>query len=147
MTSSFSQSSVLGPIHFLIYINDLPEELTSKVRLFTDDTAVYLTVGSTDDRNVLQQDLDKLMVWESRWDMEFNALKCHVVRVTTSRKSVHFPFTCELHGHVLEVVTSARYLGVDISSGLSWNSHIDNITAKAHSTLGFIKRNIKTKKT
>ena len=105
---------------------------------------MYLTFGGTDDSNVLQQDLDKLMVWESRWDMEFNPSKCQVVRVTTSRKSVHFPY--KLHGCVLEAVTSARYLGVDISSGLSWNSHIDNITAKANSTLEFIKRNIKTKK-
>ena len=132
VTSGVLQGSVLGPILFLIYINDLPEELTSKVCLFADGTAVYLTVGGTDDSTVLQQDLNKLMEWESRWDMKFNPSKCQVVRVTTSRKQVHFPYT--LHGHVLEVVTSARYLGVDISSGLSWNSHIDNITARANNS-------------
>ena len=109
MTSGVPQGYVLGPILFLIYNNDLPEELTSKVRLFADDTAVYLTVGGTDDSNVLQQDLDKLMVWESRWGMEFNSSKCQGVRIT-SRKSVHFPY--KLHGHVLEAVTSARYLGL-----------------------------------
>ena len=95
VTAGIPQSSALGPILILIYINDLPEELTSKVRLFTDDTAVYLTVGGTDDSNVSQQDLDKLMVWESKWDM-FNPSKCQVVRVTTSRKSVSFPYKLQM---------------------------------------------------
>ena len=92
---------------------------------------------------MLQQDLDRLSVWESRWDMEFNPSKCRVVQVTTSRKASNSSYI--LHGHVLEVVSCVGYLGVDISNGLSWNSHIDRITSKANSTVGFIKRNIKTK--
>ena len=60
--------------------------------------------------------------------MEFNASKCQIVRVTSSRRPINTLYF--LHGQVLEVVTSARYLGVDISSGLSWNSHIDRITVK-----------------
>ena len=132
-----------APIFFLIYINDLPDELASKVRLFADDTATYLTKRGEDDSNMLQQDLDRLSVWESRWDVEFNPPKCQVVQVTTSRKATDFSYI--VHGHVLEVVSCAMYLGVDISNGLSWNSHIDRITSKANSTLGFIKRNIKTR--
>ena len=75
--------------------------------------------------------------------MEFNPSKCQVIRVTTSRT----PFNTEyiLHGQVLEVVTSARYLGVDISSNLSWNTHVDRVTANANQSLGFIKRNVKAK--
>ena len=69
--------------------------------------------------------------------------KCQVVRVTTAKKVISSLYT--LHGQVLEVVTSARYLGVDISSGLSWNSHIDRITGNANRTLGYIRRNNKTK--
>ena len=134
---------MLGPILFLIYINDLPDLVTSKVRLFADDTAVYLTVESPSDRQVLQKDLDTLSGWESRWDMEFNPSKCQVVRVTASRRPINTLYY--LHGQVLEAVTSARYLGIDISSGLSWNSHIDRITGIANNTLGFLKRNIKTK--
>ena len=66
VTSCVLQGSVLGPIIFLIYINDLPDELASKVRLFADDTTVYLTIGGEDDSNMLQQGLDRLSVWESR---------------------------------------------------------------------------------
>lgn len=143
VTSGVPQGSVLGPILFLIYINDLPDQIVSQVRLFADDTAVYLTMEGGDSHRVLQNDLDSLSVWESRWDMEFNPSKCQVVRVTSSRRPINTLYF--LHGQVLEVVTSARYLGVDISSGLSWNSHIDRITVKANRTLGFLKRNIKTK--
>ena len=121
MSSGLPHGSDLGPIIFLVFINDLPEKLSSQVRLFADDTAVYLTIGGLDDGTVLQNDLDKLSLWESQWDMEFNPSKCQVVQVTTSRKAINTAYT--LHGQILELVTSARYLMVDISSGLSWNSH------------------------
>ena len=74
-------SHVLGPILFLTYINDLPEQLVSQVRLFADDTAVYLTMDGADSGRVLQNDIDTLSVWESRWNMTFNPSKCKVVRV------------------------------------------------------------------
>ena len=143
VTSGVPLGSVLGPILFLVYINDLPDELSSQVRLFADDTAVYLTVGGSDDGTVLQNDLDRLSMWESQWDMEFNPSKCLAVRVTTARKAINTVY--RLHGQVLDVVTSAKYLGVDISGGLSWKSHIDRITGNTNRTLGYIKRNIKTK--
>ena len=85
VTSGVPQSFVLGPILFLIYINDLPDLITSKVRLLADDTAVYLTVVSPNDGHVL----DRTSVWESRWDMELNPSKCQVVRVTTSRRPIN----------------------------------------------------------
>ena len=108
VTSGVSQGSVLGLILFVVYINDLPDELSSQVRLFADDTAVYLTVGGSGDGTVLQNDLDRLSVWESQWDMEFNPFKCQVVRVTTARKAINTVY--RLHGQVLDVVTSAKYL-------------------------------------
>ena len=146
VTSGVPQGSVLGPILFLVYINDLPDELSSQVRLFADDTTVYLTIGGAEDGKLLQNDLDRLSVLEDRWDMEFNPSKCQVVRVTSSRNPFDFSYT--LHGQVLEVVTSNKYLGVDIScisSGLSWNPHIDQISKNATRTLNFIQRNIRTK--
>ena len=98
-----------GPILFLVFINDLPQDIVSQVRLFADDTAIYLTLETEHDSDILQKDMDRLQAWESKWDMEFNPSKCQVVRVTSSRA----PFKAEyvLHGQVLEAVTSARYLG------------------------------------
>ncbi|MEW8548727.1 MAG: reverse transcriptase family protein, partial [Candidatus Thiodiazotropha sp.] len=141
--SGVPQGSVLGPILFLVYINDLPQDIVSQVRLFADDTAIYLTLETKHDSDHLQKDLDRLQAWETRWDMEFNPSKCQVVRVTSSRAPINTVYT--LHGQVLEAVTSARYLGVDISNNLSWNTHVDRVAANANRSLGFVKRNLKTK--
>ncbi|MCG8078312.1 MAG: reverse transcriptase family protein, partial [Candidatus Thiodiazotropha taylori] len=145
VTSGVPQGSVLGPILFLIYINDLPDNVTSQVRLFADDTALYLTLEGAHDSSVLQRDLDKLSVWETDWDMEFNPSKCQVVQVTGSNSKKPIKATYKLHGEVLETVTCAKYLGVDISSNLSWGSHIDRIVNSANKTLGFVRRNVQTK--
>jgi hypothetical protein len=141
-SSGVPQESVLGPILFLVYINDLPESITSQVRLFADDTAVYLTVNDKDE-TTLQTDLDKLQEWSLKWDMSFNPAKCQVVQVTKS-KSPH-PTAYMLQGQTLSTLSSARYLGVDLSNNLSWNTHTDRVATSANRTLGFLRRNIRTK--
>ena len=85
-----------GSHQFLFYINDLPDSLQSQVRLFADETAVYLTVKGQDDNQKLQNDLDILQEWEREWDMEFNPSKCQVVHITRSRR--HINTTYSLHG-------------------------------------------------
>ena len=132
-----------GSDSVLIYINDLPDEVRSQVRLFANDTALYLTMESEDSSSTFQRDLDILSMWETRWDMEFNPSKCQVVHVAGSKRPVKRDYI--LHGQVLESVTCAKYLEVDISGSLIWNSHIDRITGSANRTPGFVWRNIKTK--
>ena len=112
--SGVPQGSVLGPILFLLYINDLPENVQSQVRLFADDTAVYLTVQDPNDSKRLQSDLNVLQEWEKKWDMEFNPSKCQVLHITRSRNPIRYKYT--MHRQILESVENARYLGVDISS-------------------------------
>ena len=61
----------------LAYINDLPDQVKSRVRLFADDTAMYLALNAQTDSEILQKDLEKLEIWEKLWDMSFNPSKCH----------------------------------------------------------------------
>lgn len=140
--SGVPQGSVLGPCLFLAYINDLPDSLKSRTRLFADDTIVYLTINSQSDPEILQNDLHKLEQWESNWSMEFNPDKCEVIRVSRKQNPVIYPY--KLHNIELKATESAKYLGVTISHNLSWKPHIETVTSKASNTLKFIKRNIRT---
>ena len=81
--------------------------------------------------------------WQIMWELEFNPSKCHMVQVTGSRKSINSNY--RLHVQVLETVICSKHLGIDISSGLSWGSHVNRITARAYKASGFIQKNIKTK--
>ena len=110
VTSGVPQVSVIEPILFLVYINELPFELSSQARLRADDTAVYLSDGGTEHRKWLQTDLDRLSMWEKWWDMEFKPSKCHVVRVTIARDIINTLYI--FHGQVIGVATSAKYLGL-----------------------------------
>ena len=135
------QGSVLGPILFLAYINDLPDQVKSRVRLFADDTAIYLAISSEGESIILQNDLHTLEIWEKRWDMSFNPSKCQVLHIKRAKCPIQTRYI--LHGTVLESVPYAKYLGVTISDNLSWTPHIDSVSKKANQTLGFLKRNIK----
>ena len=75
-----------------------------------------------------------------KWDMEFNPSKCQVIHTTRSKNPIPTQYT--LHNCILESVSSTKYLGVDISSDLSWVTHINRISKKANSTLGFLRRKI-----
>ena len=102
--SGVPQGSVLGPCRFLAYINDLPDSLKNKVRLFADDTIVYLT----SDPETLQIDLHKYEQWESNWSMEFNPDKCVVIRVTKKKNSIIFPY--KIHNIELKSAENAKYI-------------------------------------
>jgi len=140
--SGVPQGSVLGPILFLIFINDLPEGITSSVRLFADDCVLYRNIRSMRDCQTLQDDIDLLAVWESNWLMEFNVGKCNSMMISRQHPDRLFNFNYHLHGQTLESVTSAKYLGVTITSNLDWGLHTKNICSKATQTLGFIRRNL-----
>ena len=135
--SGVPQGTVLGPLLFLIHINDPPNFVTSQVRLFADDCLMYRPVHSLADQLALQADLLAVERWGHAWGMRFNAGKCQILQVYRGQGLVHFYTPC---GQVLSVVEEAKYLGVLISDDLSWSPHISSITGKAASTQGFLRR-------
>ena len=140
--SGVPQGSVLGPVLFLIFINDLPENIRSSVRRFADDCVLYRNIESPTDCQILQDNLNSLAQSEADWQMKFNVAKCHSMRVTRHPPDKHIQFEYTLHQQRLEQVQSAKYLGITISDDLDWGQHISEISSKATKTLGFLRRNL-----
>ena len=142
VTSGVPQGTVLGPLLFLVFINDLPSMATSTTRMFADDCLMYRTIHDTSDAAALQADLDNLQQWEQDWLMDFNPSKCEVITISNKRNCIAFPYT--IHNETLKKTDCAKYLGVNITSNLSWSTHVDKICKKANSTQAFLQRNIRS---
>ena len=113
----------------------------AKTRLFADDCVIYRPIKTTKDCLQLQEDLHRLAEWEDKWGMCFHPEKCSILRVTRARSPVLHPYT--LKGQILHTDEQSKYLGVDITSNLSWNPHIGRIVKKGNSMLGFLQRNLR----
>ena len=122
--SGVPQGLVLGPVLFLIFINDLQDNIRSSVRLCADDCVLYRNINSLTDCQILQEDLNSLAQWETDWQMKFNVAKCHSMRVTQHLPSNQIHFSYTLHQQTLEQVRSANYLGLTITDVLEWGQHI-----------------------
>jgi hypothetical protein len=130
--SGVPQGTVLGPLLFLCHINDLPESVTSTVRLFADDCLLYREIRSFQDHLALQADLNNLEKWADTWGMRFNAQKCYVM--STKPKSSYMYNLC---GTILQNVDHNPYLGIQISADLKWTTHITALCKRAGSPWAF----------
>ena len=128
VTSGVPQGTVLGPTLFLIYINDIADNITSNIRLFADDCVLYRTINSTSDNITLQEDLNKLVHWSNIWQMDFNVKKCATMHFSSSNRKQKYEY--KMKREILETVSQHPYLGVELSDNLKFNDHIDNITKK-----------------
>ena len=91
-SASVPQGSVLGPVLFHIFINDLLDNIRSSVCLFADDCVLYRNIHSLQDCLILQEDLTSLGQWEVDWQMKFNVAKCHSMRATRRQHHKHFDY-------------------------------------------------------
>lgn len=139
--SGIPQGSVIGPILFVIFINDMPDAVIHNFcKLFADDCKLYGKV-SANGENLVQTDLAFLEEWSRVWQLPFNAKKC---------KAMHFGHnnpkrTYTLNGQVLDPITSEKDLGVMVDDKLKFHVHTAAATKKANQVLGVIKRTYKTR--
>ena len=147
--SGVPQGTVLGPLLFLCYINDLPSVLDpdTQVRLFADDCLVYRSIRSFQDQVILQKDFESLYKWGLKWGLRFNVLKCNTLHhCRSSSKPVRF---YSMGGEVIASKPEAQYLGVSLATqyygtrSSPWKSHVKNICAKGNSKLGFLRRSLR----
>ncbi len=101
---------------------------------------MYLTIMNDSDTTTLPRDLDKLAEWETKWQVQFHPGKCQVLTITCNHTIIQHDYI--LHGHVLENVKEAKYLGVTLTSDLRWNRHIGDFSTKANHTFDEIYRSI-----
>ena len=143
--SGVPQGTVMGPLLFLVYINDMAERLShnTKLRLFADDSLLYRTISTIQDAVTLQKDLDSLTEWEKDWKMSFHPKKCQVISFS-SKADLKFKHDYNIHNTNLERTDNAKYLGVSIDNKLNWKKHINDINKSANSVLFFLKRHLKS---
>ena len=142
VTSGVPQGSVLGPVLFLLYINDLPDKISCNVKLYADDVVLYADVMSNTGANaLLQTSLDELSRWCNEWEMLVNVKKCAIMRMSRQKCAVIPRYY--INESELSIVKDFKYLGVHISDTCSWQKHIQSITSRGNQMLRFIKRNFK----
>ena len=139
--SGVPQGSVLGPLLFLMYINDLEKNIKCKVSKFADDTKIAASVKNVKGCFDLQRELNKILGWADRSQMDFNIKKCKVLHAGHSNKN----FNYEIQGEWLDSVENEKDLGVIVSNDLEVSSHCLEARNKANRMLGIINRNVSYK--
>ena len=139
--SGVPQGSVVGPVLFVLFINDIVEEISpnTNVLLYADDMKIWRTIRSQSDGILLQREIDSLSQWSINNKMKFHPSKCKLIRSTMKRNPISYTYT--MNGIDLELSESEKDLGVLVNSKLSFKAHRTLILARASHKLGLVKRN------
>ena len=133
--SGVPQGSVLGPLLFLLFINDLPDSVKNEIRIFADDVKMIVDPAQIVE---IQQDLEELCYWESVWMLKFNLVKCKVLHVGKNNPRNNYTFL----GQDLDTCETEKDLGVMFNEKCTFHEHIYSSISKAKSSLAWILRSI-----
>ena len=136
--SGVPQGSVLGPILFLVYINDLEEGVIGKILKFADDTKLFTKTKEIGDKKNLQDDIDKLVKWSEKWQMLFNFGKCKCLHIGPGNTNM----TYEMGGSILSTTVKEKDLGVTMNANMKVSEQCRIAASKGNQVLGMIRRNI-----
>ena len=137
--SGVPQGTVLGPILFVIYINDLLDNIKSDGLMFADDTKIFRLISSYDDAVELQADISRLEQWSDTWQLRFNHDKCHILTLGKF-ENIHHAHQYEMSNNKLEHVFEEKDLGITIDSELKFREHISRKVRIANGIVGQIRR-------
>ena len=136
--SGVPQGSVLGPILFLVYINDLEEGVTGSILKFADDTKLFRKTKEIGDKEHLQDDIDKLVKWSEKWQMLFNFGKCKCLHTGPGNTGMNY----EMGGTILSKTVKEKDLGVTMNANMKVSEQCRIAASKGNQVLGMIRRNI-----
>jgi hypothetical protein len=133
------QGSVLGPLLFLIFINDIAHVVHHcHIRLFADDTCLFIEVNNYEETTrKLNEDLSHIVDWSNKWLVDFSPHKTKQM-IITNRDPQDIPVVL-FNNHPVERVTEHKHLGLTFSNDLTWKSHVYNIAKKAYNCLGILR--------
>ncbi|XP_063914268.1 ankyrin-1-like [Zophobas morio] len=136
--SGVPQGSVLGPLLFDVYINDVIKNISSQVLIYADDLKIFRHIINVEDCQILQEDIHTFENWSKSNTLPINFGKCFIMSLTNKSCKLSFNYTINLN--ILSRVDSFRDLGIMFDSKLTFSLHISNIIAEAFKSLGFIIR-------
>jgi hypothetical protein len=148
VTSGVPQGSVLGPLLFLLFINDLPDSIASHIKLYADDSKIIRIIQSEQDTIDLQNDIDAAAEWSRKWLLPFNVEKCKVMHVgRPGNRSNNFYTMSDIDGtrRVLAVTATERDFGVLVSSDLKVRAQVETAASIANRTLGRLKKKFRSR--
>ena len=140
ITAGVPQGSILGPLLFLVYINDITSNISSNIRLFADDTSLYLIVDLPDTAaTLLNDDLSRISEWANTWLVSFNAAKTKHLLISRKR---HTPVHPPLFMNNVEItsVKEHKHLGILLSNDGAWQAHIESILSKAWRRVNILRK-------
>ena len=141
VVSGVPQGSVLGPILFVLYVNDQPDVVENNLEMFADDAKSYGAGGSREMDLKCQNDLNALERWTEEWQMGYNLTKCKHMRLgNTPVEHQYYLTNPDGSKFYIDTIKEERDLGVIVDKNLKFQKHIDNIVKIANSVLGTIKR-------
>ncbi len=140
VTSGIPQGSILGPFLFVVFINDLPDDVKNLVYMFADDTKVFAKVTNDQERQSLQDDLDNLVKWSCTWQLNFNISKCKVMHLGNDNNNFKYHMGSDAQLHELESTDVEKDLGVHVDKDLTFDCHITECVKSANKILGLIRR-------
>ena len=139
ISAGVPQGSVLGPLLFLVYANDISENLLSLTRLFADDSSLFFSATSLEDiQGIINHDLTVILSWALTWLVDFNPNKTEAM-LFSLRPVTHFP-SLTFNNTSIEFVDSHKHLGVTLSDNGQWHTHIESILASAYKILGIMRK-------